>query len=158
MISDLVIPFTSHAPKADLYDTNPAGQYVNGKNGDRVSWFLQQKTAGTNTGTATVTVLAASSNSGTGAEAVPFVYRKKTTAVTVTTFGAATAAAAAGFTTTANENTIYEIDVDTHALPEGKPYVALKLTEVVNDPVDGAVIGLIANPRYIGGGIGEATA
>jgi len=158
MLSDLLIPFTSHAPKADGYDSNPVGQYVNSKHGDFISWFLQQKTAGSNTGTATITVLAASDNSGTGATAVAFSYRKKTTAPAVTAFGAVTAATASGFTTVANEDTEYEIEVNSRALPESLPYVALKLTEVVNDPVSVAVNGFITSPHYVGAGLPAATA
>lgn len=150
MLTEEMVVFTSHAPKADLYDTSPVGQYVNAGKGGRISFLLQQKTAGTNTGTATITVLAASDTSGTGATAVPFFYRKKTTAVTSDAWGNVTAATASGFTTTANENTQYEIDVDPAALPDGKNFVALKLTETVNDPVDGAVLGVVVRPRYAG--------
>jgi hypothetical protein len=158
MLSELMIPFTSHAPKADLYDTSPAGQYVNTRHGAKVSWFLQQKTAGTNTGTATITVLAASDNAGTGAAAVPFKYRKKNAGVANSTHGNVIDATVAGFTTTANENTLYEIEIDASVLPDGKPFVALKLTETVNDPVDGAVLGLITVPYFVGTGLPEASA
>lgn len=143
--------FTSHAPKADLYDGNPAGTYVKGSAGAFIRWFLQQKTAGTNTGTATVTVLAASDSSGTGATAVPFRYRKKTTGTDKDAFGAVIEVAATGFTTTANEDTIYEIELEVSQNGiDGKPWVALKLTETVNDPVSGAVIGLVCKARYKG--------
>lgn len=158
MLSELMIPFTSHAPKTDLYDTGPVGQYVNTRHGAKVSWFLQNLTAGTNTGTATITVLAASDASGTGAAAVPFKWRKKTAGVANSAFGAVTDATAAGFTTTANENTIYEIEVDASVLPDGKPFVALKPTETVNDPVTGAVLGLVTVPYYVGDGLPQASA
>lgn len=151
MESEYNVIFTSHAPKADLYDTNPVGTYVKSGAGAFVRWFLQQKTAGTNTGTATVTVLAASDSSGTGATAVPFRYRKKTSGVSSDAFGAVTEVTATGFTTTANEDTIYEIELEVaRGLIEGKPWVALKLTETVNDPVTGSVMGMIDGVRNQG--------
>jgi hypothetical protein len=158
MLTDFAIPFTSHAPGADGYNADPVGQYVNAKNGDAVAWLLQQKSAGTNTGTATITVLAATNNSGSGATAVPFRYRKKTTGTDKTAVGDVTYVSASGVTTTANENTQYEIEVRADELPDGKPYVALKLTEAVNDPVSVAVNGFILKPRYMGDGRAEATA
>ena len=150
MLTEEKIVFTSHAPKADLYDGNPAGSYVHTRAGEKVQFVLQQITAGTNTGTATVTVLAASAAAGTGAEAVPFRWRKKNTGVTVDAYGAVNEASTTGFVTTANESTLFEIEVDATNLPDGKPWCALKLTETVNDPVNGAVIGLVHNPRHQG--------
>lgn len=146
---------TSHAPAADLYNGNPAGVAVALKQYEQVSFLLQQKTAGTNTGTATVTVEECSAQDGTGAAAVAFRYRKKTTATTSDAWGAWTAASASGFGTTANENTIYEIAVNARDLSDGKPYARVKLTETVNDPVDGAVVAVLYRHRY--GGIDKPT-
>ena len=148
MQSEKSVLFTSHAPQANLYGASPVGTYV--KAMAKVRWVLQQKSAGTNTGTATITVLAASANSGTGAVPVAFRWRKKTTATTSDAWGAVTDSASTGFTTVANENTIYEIEVEPTSLPDGKGWVALKLTQVVADAVDGAVLGYVVAPRYQG--------
>lgn len=135
------------SPKTDIYDTNPTSEEVNLKNFLYALFILAQKTAGTNTGTATVTVEECSDGSGTGATAIPFVYRKKTTGAS-DTWGAWTAATASGFTTTANEDTIYQVKVKADALSESKPFVRMKLTEVVNDPVSGGVVIALLGARY----------
>jgi hypothetical protein len=147
MLSEKFAVINCLSPRADRYDTNPAGDYINGKYFDRVEFFLSQTTAGTNTGTAAITVLAASTDSGTGAEAVPFRYRKKTTGASAV-WGAITDATTAGFTTTANEDTVYEIEVDVTSLPETKPFLTLKITESVNDPVTASVLALGVCARY----------
>lgn len=147
MLSESVCIINSHSAAADRYNTNPAGDYINAKYFDKIEWLLSQATAGTNTGTAVVTVLAATDASGTGATAVEFRYRKKTTAASAV-WGAVTAATTSGFTTTANEDTIYEIELDCAQLAEGSNFVALKLTEGVNDPVTGCVIALGVTSRF----------
>lgn len=147
MLSESVCIINSHSAAADRYNANPAGDYINAKYFDRIEWLLSQATAGTNTGTAVVTVLAATLADGTGAEAVEFKYRKKTTGASAV-MGAVTDATASGFTTTANEDTIYEIELESAKLPADKPFVALKLTEGVNDPVTACAIALGICTRY----------
>ena len=135
------------SPAADRYNTNPAGDYINAKYFSKITFLLSQTTAGTNTGTATVTILAASDASGTGAEAIEFKYRKKTTGASAV-YGSVTDATTAGFTTTANEDTIYEVEVEAQKVPETKPFVTIKLTEVVNDPVTGSVVAVLHGCRF----------
>ena len=137
------------SPAADRYNTNPAGDYINAKYFNKISFLLSQTTGGTNTGTATVTVLAATDATGDGAEAIEFKYRKKTTGASAA-WGAVVDATTAGFTTTANEDTIYEIEVEAAKLPQDKPFLTLKLTEVVNDPVTASVIAIGREARYQG--------
>ncbi len=147
MLSESSLIVNVISPKTDIYDTNPAGAYINMKYANKVTFLLAQKTAGTNTGTATITVLAATSNGGAGAEAIEFKYRKKTTGASVV-YGNVVDATTAGFTTTANEDTIYEIEVEAAKLPETKPYVTIKLTEAVNDPVTGGVCAILHGARF----------
>jgi hypothetical protein len=64
--------------------------------------------------------------------------------------GAVTNATSAGFSTTAAEDSIYEIEVLSSDLPQSKPWVHLKATEAVDDPVSGCVIALVSEPRYAG--------
>ena len=142
-----VVTVNGISPVADIYNGNPASDVVNLKEHGNVVFQLFQKTAGTNTGTATVTVMAASSAASSNAAAVVFKYQKKTTGAS-SVYGALTAATTSGFVTTANEDTIYNICVDAADLPDGKPYVYLKLTETVNDPVTGAVLIHLYNARY----------
>jgi hypothetical protein len=147
MLSEEFAVINCHSAAADRYNTNPAGDYINSKYFDKISFYLSQATAGTNTGTAVVTVQAGTDASGTSAEAVEFKYRKKTTGASAV-WGTITDATTSGFTTTANEDTIYEIEVEMAKLPADKPFVTLKLTEGVNDPVTGCVIAFGRCARY----------
>lgn len=149
MLSEKFAIVNSHSARADRYDTNPTGGYLNIGKFEGVSFLLSQATAGTNTGTATVTVLAATNSAGAGAEAVAFRYRKKTTGASAV-WGNVIEVAAAGFTTTANEDTIYEIEVTNCMVPDGKPFVALRLFEAVNDPVSACVIAIGFGVRHQG--------
>jgi hypothetical protein len=149
MLSEKYAILNSHSAAADRYNTNPVGDYINTKGHDTITFLLSQATAGTNTGNATITVVAASDVSGTGAADQAFKYRKKTTGAS-SVWGAVTEVASTGFTTTANEDTIYEIEIKADSLPDGKPFVALKLTETTNDPVSGCVIAIGSGTRYQG--------
>jgi len=142
-----VVTVNGLSPAADLYNGNPATDVVNLKEHGKAVFMLAQKTAGTNTGTATVTVVAASSVAPSNTAAIVFKYKKKTTGAS-SVWGDLTAATTSGFVTTANEDTVYAIEVDAADLPDSKPYVYLKLTETVNDPVTGAVLIHLYNARY----------
>lgn len=145
--SEQVITVAGLSPSADLYDGDPGTDVVNMEGFNRAVFQLHQKTGGTNTGTAVVTVLASTAASGGTTAAIPFTYRKKTTGASAA-YGAITAATTSGFTTTANEDTIYLIEVEDQALPAGKPYLQLKLTEAVDDPVLGSVTIHLMGGRY----------
>jgi hypothetical protein len=111
-----------------------------------VFWiFRGDATAGTETGT--VTVQACDTVVPGTATAVDFQYRVSTTP---DTWGAWTqATAAVGFTMTAGDNQVYEVFVraaDVAALGFG--YVRLQIVEVINDPVVGAVLMAVVQPRY----------
>lgn len=62
--------------------------------------------------------------------------------------GAVTARAAAGFDTAAGANQIYALSIKADELSGTNKFVRLKMTEVVNSPVDGAVIAIGVRPRY----------
>jgi hypothetical protein len=154
MLTEEIIVAPAISPVANI-NTTVTSAYISTRGGNFISFLLTQKSAGTNTGTSTITVLAASDTSGTGATAVPFRYRKKTTAVTSDQWGAVGNATAAGFATTANEDTLYEIEVDPASfaaagVTTSKPFVALKLTQLVADTVLGSAIAVVQNPRFAG--------
>jgi hypothetical protein len=110
-----------------------------------VFWiFRGDATAGTETGT--VTVEACDTVVPGTATAVAFRYRISTTP---DTWGAWTEAAAAGFTMTAGDNQLYEVFVPAANLAAlGYGYARLKIVEVINDPVVGAILMAVVNPRY----------
>lgn len=131
----------------DLYNGDPATDVVNMRAYSRATFLLHQKTSGSPHGTATITVEACSSAAGSSATAIPFKYRKKTTGAS-SVWGAITAVAATGVSTTANEDTIYEITIQDTDLPEAKKYCRAVFTEVVDSPVYGACSILLEGGRY----------
>lgn len=136
--------FQSHAPSADLFNGDPTGDYACLKYGFQIVFIIQEGAGGT--GRATLTVLAATNASGGSAEAVPFRYISQ--ANTGASRAAIAAATAAGITPAAGANKITMIVVNADELPDGKPWVALKATESVDDPVVGSIIGMVGPTRH----------
>lgn len=138
------------APAADRWNTNPATDIVSMANYNNCTFLAHQQ--GGTTGTVTFTVEACSDASGTGATAIPFNYAKGPDGAGANSdvMGALTAATAAGFASTAAHDALYLIEVAAADLPEGKYFVRLKCTELVNDPINGAVEIILYNPRYAG--------
>jgi hypothetical protein len=138
------------APAADRWNTSPATDIVNTALYQKVTFLVHQ--AGGTTGRATLTVEACSDVTGTGATAVPFRYSVGGTGAGAggDETGATTNATAAGFSTTAAAEKLYLLEVDAAELPADKPFVRLKCTEAVDDPVTGAVEILLTGARYAG--------
>jgi hypothetical protein len=161
MLSEDMIIAPAIVPNANINATITSA-YINTKAGSFVNFILTQKTAGTNTGRSTITVQAASDTSGTGAAPVPFRYRKKTTGIGSDQWGPVVEVAAAGFGTVANEDTLYEIEVDVAGFiaagVSAKPFVALRLTQLVADTVLGSAIAVVKKTRYAGQTIGTVMA
>lgn len=76
----------------------------------------------------TVTVEACDDFAATTTEAIPFAYYAETTAAG-DTLGARTAATTSGFSSGANDNTFFVIEVDAAELPAGKPNLRLVLSD-----------------------------
>ncbi len=138
------------APAADRWNTNPATDIVKLDEWNKAVFLVHQQ--GGTTGVATLTVEACSDNTGTGATAVAFAYAVGADGAGANSdiMGARTEAAAAGFNTTAAIDALYLIEIRGDQLPDGKPYVRLKCTEAVNDPVNGAVEIMLYEGRFIG--------
>lgn len=138
------------SPRADIYNGGQASKVIDMSKYRRVVFGLLQVTAGTDTGTATVTLQACDNGTPSNTTAIPFDYWKNESAGTVDTLAAKVRATAAGFTTTANKTALYLIEVKAEELPAGTYGVRLKTTEVVNDPVTGAIFVVAAEPRFEG--------
>ena len=133
-------------PSADLYDGNPTSATIRlGKDYDRVVFLLSQVTSTSNTGKATVTVKACSDAAGNDATAIAFDYYKNESSESYDDFGARQAATDQGFSTTANKHALYAIEVRANELPAGKPWVQIKCTEAVDDPVVGCAIAIVGD-------------
>jgi hypothetical protein len=148
MLSESVAkPIKALAPAADRWNTNPVTDSISMANHNKLTFLVYQ--SGGTTGNATLTVLASTDSAAAGAEAIPFRYRKMTTGAS-DVLGNVTNATTAGFATTANEDSIYEVEVLSADLPQTKPWVHMLCTETTNDPVNGCVIALLSEARYAG--------
>ncbi len=143
MLSEKEFVGVAITPSADIYNGDPASQTYSLARYGRCA-FVVQHGAGA-TGTATFTVEACSDAGGTGAEAVPFSYR---TGPANGALGAVQKATAAGFTLSAGANQVFVIDIRSDGVVEGKPYVRLKATEVVDGAVAGSVLAVLSDARY----------
>lgn len=133
------------SPSADYNGSPVTSPYVSMKNHNLLTVLVAHK--GGTTGKSTLTLQAASTTGGSGAVAIPFTYRRKTTGAS-DVYGSISAATSAGIDTVPAEDTIIELFVKSSDLPDGKPYVALVLTEAVNDPVSGSAIAILGQQRY----------
>lgn len=131
------------APDADALAGTKTSDVINMKNFGHCE-FVVQKGEGT-TGTSTITVLACDDATPSTTSAIAFKYRACTSG---DTFTALTAATTAGFTTTAGSNQMYRIEVDANDLPDGYPYLQLKLVEAADGAVDAGVLAILTEPRY----------
>lgn len=135
------------APSADFNASLVTSAYVSLKNYNLLTILISHK--GGTTGKSTFTLKAASDAAGNGATVIPFSYRRKTTGAS-DVFGAISAATVSGVETVPTEDTIVELFIKSADLPDGKPYVALVATELVNDPVSGQAIGILGQSRFKG--------
>lgn len=98
------------------------------------------------TGTSTITIEACDDTTPTTTAAVPFIYR---TCTTGDTWGSWTAATTTGFATTAGSSQLYQMYVDGQDLAaQGYGYARLKMVEVVDSAIVGAVLVVVCNLRY----------
>jgi len=147
MLSETLKIVNGLSPSADRFNTSPATDVVNAGLCDEVTFIVQHQ--GGTTGKATLTVEACDDVTPSNTAAVAFRYRRKTTGAS-DVWGAITAATTAGIDTVAGEDTAIEVSVKAAELPAGKPYVRLKCTEAVDDPVVGAVLIICSGLRYGG--------
>lgn len=106
--------------------------------------FVIVKGAGA-TGTATVTIESCDDTSGSTTTAVAYNYAACTSG---NTWGSITAATSSGFTTTAGANQTYAMEIRADELSGTDKYVRMVATEVANDPVDGACLVILVDPKY----------
>lgn len=85
---------------------------------------------------------------GSSGEAIPFRLAKEEASLG-DTLSAFEDVDAAGYTPSANDNIFYVIELDASALPEGKPWVELSLTNTSNSVIASAV-AVLTGSRYQG--------
>jgi len=127
----------------DIFNGNLTTDIVSLANYDGAV-FVIVKGAGA-TGTAVITVESCDDTSATTSTAVAFNYAACTSG---NTWGNITAATSSGFTTTAGANQSYAIEIRADELNGNDKYVRMVATESANDPVDGAALVILVDPKY----------
>lgn len=127
----------------DYANGNPSTDIVSMENHND-AYFLIIKGAGA-VGTATVTVGSCDTVVPGTATAIAYEYKACTSA---DTWGAWTAAETTGFTTAASADCLYLIHVKGSDLSGTNKFVRMTLTEVDGTAQNGAVVAILANPRY----------
>lgn len=147
IFSEQAAPISVLVSAADRYDTNPSSAGVDMALADHVTFHLQEGAGGTGTAKLQVT---AEKRDGTGAEAIPFYHRASAVGVFEPLGDLVKADATTGFTTLAGANKQVVVEVPGVGVPEDKPIVRLKITEVANSPVNAGVMAIASRLRYAG--------
>lgn len=138
-------------PKADRFDTSLTSDFVSLANYGRITFIISTGNATGGTANGVVTLQASASAAGSSLTALAFKYRVQASSTTVDTWGALTDAAAAGFSMTAGDDYQYicEVTADSvEAQAAGKLFVACRVTESSNDPIDAGIVAVLSEPRY----------
>jgi len=138
-------------PKLDAFDTSMTTDFISMANYGRLTFIIHTGDQTSGTANGTVTIQSSAAAAGTSLTAQPFKYRVCASSTSVDTWGALTDAAATGFSMTAGDNYLYVVEVTAdmiEATAAGKLFVALKVTEVTNDPCPAGVIAILSDPRY----------
>ena len=77
-----------------------------------------------------------------------FKYRQCLLSDTNSALSTWTVATSSGFVTTAGDFQCYELWIQAEQLYAGDEYIFFNSTEIVNDPVGGAITLIMTNPRY----------
>ncbi len=131
------------AANEDIFNGDPTTDVLSMEGAEEIV-FVITKNAGA-TGTATITIESCDDVVPTTTTAVAFRLQVTTTANTI---GAVTDVAAAGTDTTAGADQIYTVSIKASELSGTDKFVRMVMTEVVDSPVDGAVISIAAALRY----------
>lgn len=139
------MPSGNQAAYEDIFNGSPSTDIVNLGKYDKALWIIQ-KAAGA-TGTAVVTVSSCDTVVPGTATAVAFNYW--TCGSGNDTWSDMQTATSAGFTTTAQANDAYAIEINSSELNGTDKYARLTLTESANDPVDGTVVCILGGARFM---------
>jgi len=135
------------APGADRFETGPSTDVFSLANAEALTFLVYHQ--GGTTGKATLTVEACDNVTPSNTEAIPFRYRRTATGAS-DNVGAINLATAAGIDTVAAEDTLIEIEIKASELPANKRFARLTTAEVVDDPVNACIIGILSGLRYAG--------
>ena len=127
----------------DIYNGNMTTDVISLANYGGAVFVLVEGAGGT--GTAVITIESCDDTTPTTTTAVAYNY---TVCTSGNTWGSITAATSAGFTTTAGTNQAYAMEIRADELSGTNKYVRMVATESANDPVDGAGLVILVDPKY----------
>lgn len=136
--------------EADFFAGTPESARVTASKHERLDYVVRAEGTDAAAATATITISAASDSGGTGAEDIPFKLAKGQDGIAEDILSDLADVTAAGALTDANQDRTYVACVDTDALPQGKPWVAIKLTQAGAGVVRGYAL-LSAHPARMKG-------
>jgi len=139
-----ICPSANQAKGEDVFESNTTTDIVHLDHYRECTFFVI-KLAGA-AGTATATIESCDDTTPSTSTAIAFTYREVTAP---NTHGAWTAATSSGVSISAGADEIWEFNVKANGLNSTDEYVRLVLTEVDSTAVDGAVMCLLTDPRYI---------
>lgn len=138
------------AAVADRYNTDPATTPVNMEKLGYANFFVDEFAGGT--GTVKITAEACANAAGDSPTEINFCYAVAVNAGTLTdVFGALTftTVPATGYTTAAGAQKTVYVGVDARDMPEGKPFLRLQLTEVVDSACLASVSFVGTEPEIV---------
>ena len=138
-------------PLADQFATSKTTDYICLRDYRSIGFLIKTGNATSDTADGVVTLKAATSAAAAGATDIAFKYRVCASSTTVDTWGALTSATSSGFSMTAGDNYMYWIEVsaeDVQAALADADFVALKVTEVTDDPIVADITAILSEPRY----------
>lgn len=133
------------APDADRFNGDPDTDILSLENYEGVTFVIILGTG--TTGTVKFVATASDDAAGSTTEAIAARYRVQSSSDD--TFGAITTLATTGYTTTAGGDQIILIEVLASDLPDGKPWVYIDTTEVVDDPIDAGILAVLHHPHHV---------
>lgn len=151
ILTQNILPVMILAPDADRFAGSVVSDVVSLADYGKASCIFMEGAGGT--GTYTIQVAACDDFVPTTHTAlVPFKVRVASDAGTLTDQFVDEDALAdqdktTGYTSVAGANKMIEVIIDARDLPTGYDKFRLELTEVANDPIDGAVLALLYQPR-----------
>lgn len=138
------MPAANQAAYEDLFNGSPNTDVVNLSKYDSALWIIQ-KAAGS-TGVARISVESCDDVTPSTATTVAFNYWTCTTGDTWSDMQTATSY---GFTTTAGADQAYAIEISSAELSGTDKYARLATDETTDSAVDGTIVCILGNARYM---------
>ncbi len=132
------------AANEDMFNGDPATDVISMKKYGKVIFFIIMN-ANAGSGAATITIESCDDVTPTTSTAIAFKYWACTTP---DVWGDMTAATTAGFSASGSNN-MYAIEIDASELSGTDSFVRMQCTETQSDAIDGAIMAIAGDARYL---------